>query len=106
MVLYISKTYDDFLLRCNLSEDDSEEPTKYSEISKNVKLVDIMTLNNINEIDVSIPNIMKNYSNNEDIYDYEDDILDIQDISIKEIAKLVHKFNRDHNLKMNLKLWV
>ena len=107
--LVYKNKHNDFLLRCNLSENIHEEPTKYSEISKNVKLVDIMTLNNINEISVSIPNILKNYSNNEDIYDYEGDILDIQDISIKEIVKLIDIFNisnQEQNLKMNVKLWI
>ena len=107
--LVYSKTHKDFLLRCNFSDDLDEEPTKYSEISKNVKLVDIMTLNNINEINVSIPNIMKIFSNNEEIYEYEDDILDIQENSINQIAKLINKFNtinQEQNLKMNLKIWV
>lgn len=107
--LIYNKTYEDFLLRCNFSDDLDEEPTKYSEISKNVKLVDIMTLNNINEINVSIPNIMKIFSNNEEIYEYEDDILDIQENSINQIAKLINKFNtinQEQNLKMNLKIWV
>lgn len=107
--LVYKKTHQDFVLRCNLSENINEEPTKYSEISKNVKLVDIMTLNNINEINVSIPNIMKIFSNNEEIYDYEGDILDIQENSINEIAKLINKFNiinQEQNLKMNLKIWV
>lgn len=107
--LVYKNKHNDFLLRCNLSENIHAEPTKYSEISKNVKLVDIMTLNNINEISVSIPNILKNYSNNEDIYDYEGDILDIQDSSIKEIATLIDSFNKlniQQHLKINLKLWI
>ena len=108
-LIYNTK-HDDFLLRCNLSDTSLEEPTIYSEIVKSVRLSEIMELNNINEINVSFPNILKDYSNNEDIFEnnYEDDILDIQNNSIETITVLIGKFNelnKYKNLKINIKMW-
>jgi hypothetical protein len=109
--LIYDKNLDDFLLRCNLSDNCLEEPTIYSEIVKSVRLSDIMILNNINEIDVEFPNILRDYSNNEDIFEnnYDDDIIDIQNNAFETIAELINNFNelnKDKHLKINIKLWV
>jgi len=109
--LIYDKNLDDFLLRCNLSDTCLEEPTIYSEIVKSVRLSDILILNNINEIDVSFPNILRDYSNNEDIFEnnYDDDIIDIQNNAFETITELINNFNelnKDKHLKINIKLWV
>ncbi len=106
--LIYNKNREDFLLRCNLSDTCLEEPTIYSEIVKSVRLSELMILNNINEINVSFPNILHDYSNNEDIFENEDEIIDIQNNSIETITVLINKFNelnKYKNLKINIKMW-
>ena len=108
--LIYDKGREDFLLRCNLSDTCLEEPTIYSEIVKSVRLSEIMKLNNINDIDISFPNILQDYSNNKDIFEnhYEGDILEIQNNSFETITGLINKFNelnKYKNLKINIKMW-
>ena len=104
-----NKKYNDFLVRCNLMENDSETPNIYSGIVKSIRLSEVMELNNIYEINVSVPNIINNYANNEDMNDYEPEILEIQDNSINTITGLINNFNvlnKDKKLKINVTLWV